>query len=556
MSHSTPFSPKANGIIGMSMRRCASHIVLLCVLAGSALLAYSNMFQAEFVYDDYPFIVDNPAVRSLSDPARFFLDRDSFSEGGKYVIYRPLAALSFALNYRLSGYDPAFFHLVNIALHILCGVALYFFLFDTFSHALMAFFAAVLFLLHPVQTEAVSWISARGNPMFLLFLLLSMMCYRRSTAGATTGRIAYAAALGFAALSLLSKEMAVVLPFLLFVYDVSVNRPSHGSVWKQRLPGIIPFLALSLGYIALRHWVLGETRQIEYWGGSMYTALLTMTKAFLYYVRLTLFPMPLMVEYVVPVARSALQPTVIVSSLGLLFIGITCFFSYRGAPTVFFGILWFFVSLLPVSNIIPLKAILNERFLYLPSIGFCLLLASTVRVPSAVTARRMTYAVYVALLMISACYGILTFDRNRDWRDSLSLWTASVRKSPAGPTSQYNLGLALYQSGRYAEAIEHLKLATLLQSEFPSARGALGNVYFTLGDFDAAIKEYEIGLAQAPDDDRLRNNLAFAWFEKAKKHADMQQKKRAEESLLNALRYKSDFAPARRALERLQESRD
>ncbi len=479
-----------------------------------ALLSYSNNFTAEFVYDDYPFIVENPAVRSLSDAGRFFSDRESFSQGGQYIIYRPLATLSFALNYRLGGYNPIPYHAVNILWHACCGLALYLLLWVTVGDALFSFLVSLLFLLHPVQTEAVAWVSSRGNPMFLSFLLLSIVCYRKWSASGKHGRLFYGLAMLLFALSLLSKEMAVVLPALLVVYDASLNRPTTREQWRRRLLAVIPFFVLSLAYVVLRHLVLGETRQIEYWGGSMHTALLTMTKGFVHYVRLMFVPTPLLVEYVIPVARSLFQPTVLISILILSVFAAICAFSYRRSSIVFFGIAWFFVALLPVSNIVPLKAIINERFLYLPSIGFFILLTSPVLARESASEKCTARGIIVALLAIAFFYGVLTLDRNRDWRNSLSLWTVSVKESPAGPTSRYNLGLELYNRGCYDEAIEHLKIACLLQEDFPVAHGVLGNAYLALDRYGDAIREYEIGLIQAPNDRRMAHNLAVSWGSK------------------------------------------
>lgn len=523
------------------------HGSFLFMLVVAVLLAYSNNFTSEFVYDDYPFILENPAVRSLSHPARFFTDRDSFSHHGEYVIYRPLATLSFAVNYAIGGYRPAWYHAVNIALHTVCGLLVYVFFFSTFGRKTYAFFAALIFLLHPVQTEAVSWIAARGNPLFLIFLLLSVLAYRKWTINPREGRPFYALALGFAILSLLSKEMAVVLPVLLLVYDGTVNRPSRSEFWKLRIPAIAPFFVLSLLYVLLRYMVLGVTRQIGYWGGSLWTSLLVMTKAFAYYVRLMFMPRPLMVEYVVPLPHSLLQPTVVVSILVLGAIAVLWAFSLRRNTVLAFGIAWFFASLLPVSNIIPLRAIINERFLYLPSLGFCAILASPLLVVRR-DSRLMFRTAVVGLTMIAMGYGVLTFNRNRDWRDSLSLWTASVKASPAGTTSQYNLGLELFKRKRYDEAIEHLKIACRFQEHFPSAHGALGNAYLAKGDTEAAIREYEIGLFQAPDDTRMQHNLAVAWFEKGNAYAGRRENAQAARCFLKALQYEPAFAPAQEKL--------
>jgi len=526
--------------------------LFIFILAAATLLAYSNNFAAEFVYDDYLFIIDNPAVQSPSRPARFFLERESFSSGGYEVIYRPLAALSFAVNYQLSGHNPESYHAVNILWHMACGILLFVLMRFTFADAIFAFFVSLLFVLHPVQTEAVSWISGRGNPMFLSFLLLTLICYGKWLAESPHKGLYYALALIFSALSLLSKEMAVVIPVLMIVYDVSLNPPARREAWKKLLFGVMPFVGLSLVYILLRHLILGETKQIEYWGGSMSAALLTTSKGFISYIRLMFFPRSLTVEYIVPVADSILDARVLISLLVLAAVAAVCIVSYRRAPILCFGIAWFFVSLLPVSNIVPLRAIMNERFLYLPSIGFCCILASPIRREASIARRGVAYGAMAALLIVSLCYATLTFDRNKDWRTSFALWTASVATSPEGSTSQYNLGLELYNRGRYVEAIEHLRMACQLQKDFPLAHGVLGNAYIAIGDYNAAILEYEIGLQQAPEDERLRHNLAMAWFEKGKAHEERDEVPMAIRSFQNALQYEPDFKDATKAIRNLR----
>ncbi|MBI5118320.1 tetratricopeptide repeat protein [Candidatus Poribacteria bacterium] len=540
-----------NSIHSNTLRQCPRriHVLFLLILVAAALLAYSNNFTAGFVYDDYPFILENPAVRTLSNPVRFFTSREAFSEKGQYVIYRPLATLSFALNYRLSGYNPALFHTVNILLHVAASATLYALLFLTFGEAVFAFFVALLFLLHPAQTEAVSWIAGRGNPMFLTVFFLAMICYEKWKR--ESSRAYYGLALLFAALSLLSKEMAVVLPVLLVVVELTLPRPDARPDRTKHLVAVIPFVALSIGYVVLRHLALGETRQMGYWGGGLWPTLLTMTKGFVYYVRLLFVPMPLMVEYVIPIARSPLQPTVLVSLLVLAFLVLACVMSYRRAPVVCFGIAWFFASLLPVSNVVPMEAVINERFLYLPSIGFCAILAAPLLAAKAASRKRAAVGVIIALALIGSCYGALTFNRNRDWRDSLSLWTASVKASPAGPTSQYNLGLELFKRGRYDEAIEHLKIACRLQESFPYAHAALGNAYFAKGSFEAAIEEYTIGVRQWPTDKNLRHNLAMAWLEKGKIHSSQGETGLAAQCFLNALKFEPGLEPAMQALRQL-----
>jgi tetratricopeptide (TPR) repeat protein len=287
---------------------------------------------------------------------------------------------------------------------------------------------------------------------------------------------------------------------------------------------------------------------MEYWGGSFQTSALAMAKAFAYYLRLMFMPRPLMVEYMVPIPQSVFQPTVIISLGILIAVAVLWLLTYKRLPVIGFGIAWFFASLLPVSNIIPLQALINERFLYLPSIGFCAVLAAPSLFVCAKSRPLVCKAVVIALISVSVGYGALTHNRNKDWRDSLSLWTASVAASPAGPTSRYNLGLELFRRGRYDGAIEHLKLACALQDHFPAAHGVLGNAHMAKGDVHSALLEYEVGLRQAPQDERLLHNMAVAWLEMGNLHVSRRENGRAAYSFLKALEYEPDLAQAKEKL--------
>lgn len=468
--------------IALSKRSEIALVATLLALISFA--AYGNVLRGEFVYDDEFFILENPAIKNLRNIGSFFTSKYALSDTGHFI-YRPLRTLSYAIDYYFWGLNPFGYHLWNLLLHIMNGVLLYIFLDSLFRKKSAAVISAAIFAVHPVQTDAVSWISSRGDIMYAFFFLLSILLYMGaaerirglSINKESSKRALYSASVAAYGLSLISKEAAITLPLAIILIDKFAAGPSPQNPFAFKLGGLARryglFLVISLIYMAIRTSVLGITAQRGYWGGSFYYTALTMAKAYAYYIKLLLFPADLRLIYEVPVSTSLSEPTVLVSLLILAaFIAAIYFYPFLG--------LWFFVNLLPVSNILPIYAIMREHFLYLPSIAFFsaigLIYCKVSQIGrGSLKLSHLPAAVIIFLILVF--YGTITHHRNNTWRSGFTLWTDTMRKAPRSPTAHNNLG----------------------------------NIFRDLKNVDKSISEYITTLHLAPANARARHNLALAY---------------------------------------------
>ncbi|MBA7686547.1 hypothetical protein ES703_94997 [subsurface metagenome] len=242
-----------------------------------SLVIYSNTFKNEFVYDDTAFIQENNSIRKLDDISRFFTSVKSFSAKGDFFIYRPLSTLTFALDYRLWGLKPNWFHILNVLFHVLNGILIYLLMNALMKHRLASLLTALIFVSHPVQTESVTWISGRSNLMFLTFFLLSLLFYIGVHRTKGLKRVLYLLlSLISYAIGLLSKEMAITLPVVLMLFDFCFAEKERLRTIFRNVKYYLLFGLITWGYLYLRYTVLGRmSGQNEYIGGSLSSTLLS-----------------------------------------------------------------------------------------------------------------------------------------------------------------------------------------------------------------------------------------------------------------------------------------
>lgn len=468
----------------------------------AAALVYLNALAGEFVYDDYPFIVQNESVHTLARPWKFLTERTAFSEGGGYTIFRPLAGLIFSILWVAAGATPALFHAANIVAHGLAAVCVWRLACAVdLRPAGGALWAGLVFAAHPVNTEAVAWIAQLASPLYAIGVTCACVAWLRWRRD-TGGPVALLAVFGWYAFALLGKEHGVAVPALVLGIEWALRRDDLRPAAQRALAwaGLVVLTGL---YVWWRGHVLGRTAQIAYWGGGLWPTALTMLTGFRTYVRLVFLPVRLHPEYIIPIATHVTAPGVIASGLLLAAIVAFAVAARRRAPRIAFGIAWFFLALAPVSNLVPMKTIINERLLYLATIGFGLCLGVAFdRAP-----RPWIRALLAAHLAVLA---LLTVRRTADWRTSARLWRSAVAVEPRGYTSRFNLGLVHAQRDELDAALEEFERAIELRGRFPHAYGAMGNVYMRRGEYVKAADAYREGLAEDPGNAGLRHNLAVA----------------------------------------------
>ena len=496
----------------MTHRKTAIYIALF------TLLIYANSLGGKFIGDDKAFVVYNRFVQSPQNAAQFFADPSATAEGDlKGDVYRPLTTLSYALDYAVWKLNSFGYHLVNIALHAANSALVYLLIFLISGDYLTALFAGLLFSAHPVQTEAVTWISGRSNVLFLFFYLSSLVLYIRSAVGWKKGF--FPASILCFVLSLFSKEMAVTLPLVIIAYDIHFSgRGGPG----RRIFAYIPYFLAALFFIAIRSAVLGKLGQFEGWGDP-YKIFLTMLTVVVDYIRILMFPLKLhTANYIIPMAGSFMETRVLFSAGVLAAIAAVEPLLFRRLRLVSFSVCWFFITLLPVLNIIPIKAFQSERFLYLPSIGFCAIMAcglSMLNRKMAIKAPGKTTIAMVIALALIGTYSLRTVIRNEDWKDEITLYEKMVSIYPLSTWALNVLGSSLLENEKYEESLEIYGRSVALEKNDADSRGALGQCYLKLERYAEAVPEFERAVSLNPQNSIIRNMLGVAYIN-LKRYAD------------------------------------
>ncbi len=501
-------------------------VLLLLVLAVG--ITYANSLSVDFTYDDYAFVKNNEAIRRFGPLSKFLLSPEAFAQPPNDHVYRPLASFSFAVNYAVNGLQPAGYHIANLLFHILNAFLVFLLLRRLGFGDGPSCAGALIFAIHPVHTEAVTWISGRGNVLFLFFFLISYLLYVRiGTASAADGSgaekpkrrdvLLVCGALAAYVLSLLAKEMAAPLPVLLFGHDLYFHREWDRGRWVRRFGVYALFVLVALAYVVLRTHVLGKIGQVAYHGGSAYVTFLAMLQAAVIYVQLLFVPVGLsLIRHFQPM-HSLFEMSVF-PSFCLVVLGIVAgVVGFRRRMWFSFSLFWFAVAMLPVSNIIPVNALVADRFLYGPSIGFCILTAAWMAAAAESSHGKRMFAV-TGVSIAAFFFMALSMARNNDWKDSIALWKKATRVSPTSHAAFNNLGLEYMERGRIAEAIEALNEAVRIKDDFPEPHANLGICYTETGDIGMAILHYEKAL-DVPDHGvsaEIRTRLASLYERKGR----------------------------------------
>ncbi|MDD5686858.1 MAG: kelch repeat-containing protein [Elusimicrobia bacterium] len=506
------------------------NIFFSILLIISGFLVWKNVANNQFLYDDDTFIVLNENIRTLTPVAKFFSPGTSSNNPQmNRDIWRPLTTFSYALNYKLSGLNPKSFHLANLIIHLINGLLLFWLIFLITRKELPAFITAIVFLIHPVQAETVAWVSQRSNILFLFFYLLSLIFYiKHAEHTQNTNNKQFSTSYlpakdlveGFLLptscfiLSLLSKEMAISLPLVILAYEYILNKQKLFSAFYRSFP----YFAILFFFVLIRSTVIGQTAQTTYWAGGFIPQMLTMVKGFAYYIKLMFAPYPLSAEYLFSVKYAA---DIEVLICGFVLCGII-YLAWRlkkTQPILSFGIFLFFLSLAPVSNIIPIRTIINERFLYLAVAGFGLILgcglANVVADPWSACVRHVKSAILVLpILILFSLYAYISINRTSDWHDHWSFVTANLKTCPQSETLHYGMGRAYASKGMFEEASKEFELCLKIDPQYDEATNDLGRIAAKTGNIDETISKYRQTVQKRVDFFDGLNNLGLAYFNK------------------------------------------
>lgn len=462
-----------------SVRRALLPLVILAC----ALVPYLGALDGGFTWTDHHFVEGNTALGTWETLPRLFVT-DAWAVGGEarsIGYYRPTRNLTFLLDTHVFGTSAAGYHFTNVAIHAWCSLLVFGLVRRMFGDDRTAAWAAALFAVHPVHVEAVAWITGRTDSVAALGYLGAVYAWLLAY---TEHRVRWGWwAMGCLACAwaLLAKESAATLPVVLGVCLWFRNRPGDRTR-RTLVLRCAPAALLTVAYLIIRSVVLGAVSNHPLWGGTPWANVLTGASVLGPYARLLVLGGPLVALYEEHVFRTLLAPQVLAGfGVGVLLVAAAIGLRRR-YPAGAWGALWLLLTVAPVLQIIPFKVLLAERFLYLPSVGWCVVVGGAL----AAASRRALAPALVAGCCIVGAYTTLTIRHVPAWADDFTLFEDSLRKAPESTEAVMQLASAHYGAGHTAEARDLYLRATDLTPSYHLGWYNLGLMHQELGDVAAA----------------------------------------------------------------------
>ncbi|MBL9187302.1 MAG: tetratricopeptide repeat protein [Opitutaceae bacterium] len=492
------------------------------LIVAAAFAAYANSLRVPFIFDDHAGILENQTIRNLGDLGQVLAP----PRNGSGVAGRPLVNLSLALNHAIGGTAVTGYHVANILLHALAGLAL----FGTVRRTLLrpmlrarfggvarpiALASALLWVLHPLQTESVTCVIQRTELIVGVFYLTLFYCYLRAAEGGSACWTALAIAASFAGMA--SKEVMVTAPFLLLLHDRTFVAGSFAEAWRRRR-GLYLGLGASLGLLVLLVLGGGGTRGEAAGFGvgvAWWEYALKQCEAILLYLKLTVWPHPLVLYYGTDVVKDPLQVWPHILGLGALVVG-TLVALWRWPVLGFLG-MWTLGILAPSSSVVPLVSqTVSEHRMYLP-------LAAPMVFGVAALFAAIGRRAFIVTAVATVAWGVVSVRRNTDYRSELAIWTDTVAKAPNNARARNNLGDALVLAGRSAEALAEFQAALRLEPNSAEARYNIGTILLNAGRPADAIPFLAETIRLKPNFARAHNNLGSSLLQTGRLREGIEQ---------------------------------
>ena len=459
------------------------------VVVGVGLVAYWNSFDVPMVFDDFLTIQNNQSVRF----------------GGASILAfgsRALLFFTFTINYALHEQAVWGYHLVNLILHLLNGLLVLLIALFTFRRVeieeskarIYSLLAATFFVCHPIQTQAVTYISSRSETLSTLFYLLAFLLFVR----VPVRWIGFGLSLVVCAIlyvGLQVKETVISLPAALLVYDFLFLSRGDARQLLSRWKFYAMFLGgvLAAGYYLLTGPLRAAVGSAQVGNLTPWYYLITETKVILNYIQLTLLPIGQNLDHLIRPSTSLLEPVVLASSVTLVSLLVLAWFVRIQCPVVAFSILWFFVTLAPTSSFVPIVDFMFEHRMYLPMVGICMSFPILIDLFGRTLKERIRFKprlVPVAAGILTALT-IATVMRNEVWRDEVTLWADVVEKSPEKSRGHNALAMSYFRKGEFAEGLRTAREALeLIPEQRNSFTDSIGNMLLQLGRYEEAVEVF------------------------------------------------------------------
>ena len=483
--------------------------IALIIILG--IIIYSNSFNCSFHFDDTGSIVDNAAIKNLSDIKAIW----------NYSNNRFVAYFTFALNYHFGELNVWGYHLMNLMIHLATSIIVWWLTLLIFSTPVMkdkeiskhkkmiALFVALLFVSHPLATQSVTYIVQRMASMVAMFYLLSLALYvkARLDKKGVKKYFLFAGAFISAILALLTKENAYTLPFGIVIVEIFFLQTKKIKVnFKDYRIMLVIVGFLSLFVLIFLNFSSSIFDPISPKQGNPYTItpvnyLLTQFSVIVKYIQLLILPINQNLDYDFPLSNSFFEIRTILCFCILISLLVLAIYLFKKQRIMSFGIFFFFLTLSIESSIIPIDDVIFEHRIYLPSFGFILILISLIYILFIKISKNIAIITTLLIILLNS---ITTFQRNKVWKDEFSLWNDAILKSPNKARPINNRGLVFSKEGQWEKSIYDFSKAIELNPRFTLAYLNRGASFEKIKDWDNAIEDFNKAIRISPD-----NSTAF-----------------------------------------------
>lgn len=521
-------------------------VILTCV-------AYINIFNNTLVWDDHDLIVNWPEIRSASNIPSLFIKATNPNYPDTY---RPIRYIFSIVMYQFSGTNPIGYHIATLSLHIVITLLIYTIIRSLVSNTRIPFISALLFGVHPIHTEAITWISSGMDMIGIVFFLSSVALFLHRAGGRALWFSLVCAGLAYFTL-----EITIVLPaILVLILSIKNLKNTHHRSFLH----IFPYALLAIIYLYIRWRVIDIQEVFGYIDGRVDRTFFLMMHALVVYAKTLFFPVDLTVNHVLhtgipsfmveigdafPTTLSYIRsitlfdPHVVIGILLILTSLTSIFIFWHKAPLLSFAIGWMIISFLPVMNIVPGHTLMAERYAYLPSVGFCLFLAYIfIYAHKQSKLYLIQYGIYIVLLGVVISYTIRTIQRNTEWKNDVTLWESAADKNQYSyivftalgkqyvAREEYDSAIMAYthvlqlfpeqkmvigyltelyiQARRYTEAITLMQSVIQLRPQEPEIWIKLGDVYRLIPDDENAKHAYQKAKELNPSHPMLKGRIS------------------------------------------------
>ncbi len=463
-------------------------------------IVYSNVIDGKFLFDDEHFILRNVYITDWKYIKNIFFSNVTSGAGLKDNFYRPLSTFMWLVINKIFGLNNKVFHIANILCHITNTIIIYLIIFKMFNIKTISIFASLFFSLHPVNTEAVCYISGLADPLSFIFVLLCIYLYILLREKNDVIKIFIFVASNI--LAILSKERSVVLPALLIITEIYFSikeKTTFLYLLKRKTYLITTYIISSLLSIL---WFISRITIFNFqntfnffklpnvYSQNLSVRIFTFLNAFKEYLKLIVKPYPLYIERTIPVFLNFFNSQVILGFSLIIGFMILSIVKLKKYPEIFFAFSWFLICLLPTSGIIPINSLFMEHWLYFSMFGICVFVSLLLK----------NYSwLKIFIFFILIIFGILTYKQTLIWLEPYTFFRHILKYNPNSVAANNNFAMAAAEKGELETAIFHYKKAISLDDTFPQPHHNLARIYILIGEINNAIEEYNKALKIDPD---------------------------------------------------------